>query len=377
MAEPGKPPIIRIFVSSPADVMAERERVDRIAQRLNAAFAGTLEIQTVRWENNYYTADSTFQRQIPDPGACDILVSIFWQRLGSELPPDFEPMEDGRPYPSGTVYELSQGMKAAAHNARGLPQILVYRKTADAAVPMTDRERYRQAHVQREAFLAFWEEWFVSEQGHFKAAYNTFGTTDDFESKFEAHLRTWLKTHGYATRASSWSLAERGSPFCGLEPFDAHHEEVFFGRTRDIDRALEQLDRCAGEGRKRFLLLIGESGSGKSSIARAGVVPRILRGALGGEAKAWRAAVMRPGGARDPVLTLAEALMAPHALPEIATGDFKTAAALAAVISAGAGLAVAPVANALDRVSEALQAEMDSTEAPAGGLVLLVDQLEE
>ncbi|MCC7348604.1 MAG: tetratricopeptide repeat protein, partial [Variibacter sp.] len=115
----------------------------------------------------------------------------------------------------------------------------------------------------------------------------------------------------------------------------------------------------------------------KSSIARAGVVPRILRGALGGEAKAWRAAVMRPGGARDPVLTLAEALMAPPALPEIATGDFKTPAALAAAVSAGAGLAVAPVANALDRVSAALREEMGSNEAPAGGLVLLVDQLEE
>ena len=68
-----------------------------------------------------------------------------------------------------------------ARSDNGLPHVFVYRKMADAAVPMTDRERYRQAHAQREAFLAFWEEWFVSEQGHFKAAYNTFNTTDDFE----------------------------------------------------------------------------------------------------------------------------------------------------------------------------------------------------
>src|SRR5262245_39969983 len=184
MADAGGKSVIRVFVSSPADVMAERERVDRIASRLNAAFAGAVEIQTLRWETEYYTADSTFQRQIADPGACDVVVSLFWQRLGSELPPDFDRMRDGRPYPSGTVYELVKALQASAQSSRGLPHVFVYRKIADVAVPMTDRERYRQAHEQREAFLAFWEEWFVSEQGHFKTAYNTFQTTDDFEAKF-------------------------------------------------------------------------------------------------------------------------------------------------------------------------------------------------
>lgn len=378
MAQPGEKSVIRIFVSSPADVMAERERVDRIAQRLNAAFADSVELQTVRWENNYYTADSTFQRQIVDPGGCDIVVSIFWQRLGSELPPEFERMRDGRPYPSGTVYELVKGLQASAQNTHGLPHVLVYRKTADAAVPMTDRDRYRQAHEQREAFLAFWEEWFVSEEGHFKAAYNTFGTTDDFESKFEAHLRTWLTNQGHATRSSSWSLTEKGSPFCSLEPFDAGHEEVFFGRARDIDRALERLARASqGEASHRFLLLLGESGSGKSSLARAGIVPRILRGALGGEATAWRAAVIRPGGARDPMLMLTEALFDPHALPGIATGDFKTPAALAAVMAAGTGLGATPIVNALNRVAEEIGQRLGSDEAPVGGLVILIDQLEE
>jgi tetratricopeptide (TPR) repeat protein len=378
MADAGDKPLIRIFVSSPADVMAERERVDRIAQRLNAAFAGSVELRTVRWENNYYTADSTFQRQIVDPGGCDIVVSIFWQRLGSELPPEFERMRDGRPYPSGTVYELVKGLQASAQSTHGLPRVLVYRKTADAAVPMTDRDRYRQAHEQREAFLAFWEEWFVSEEGHFKAAYNTFGTTDDFESKFEAHLRAWLTDQGHATQSNSWSLAEKGSPFCSLEPFDASHEEVFFGRARDIDRALERLTRASnGETGRRFLLLLGESGSGKSSLARAGIVPRILRGALGGEAAAWRAAVMRPGGARDPMLMLAEALFDAQALPEIATGDFKTPAMLAAVMAAGTGLGAAPIVNALNRVTEEIRRRLGSDEAPAGGLVIVIDQLEE
>jgi tetratricopeptide (TPR) repeat protein len=378
MADAGAPPLIRIFVSSPADVMAERERVDRIAQRLNAAFSGTVQIETVRWETHYYTADSTFQRQIADPGACDIVVSIFWQRLGSELPTDFARMRDGRPYPSGTVYELVKALQASTQSPRGLPHVLVYRKTADAAVPMTDRERYRQAHEQREAFLAFWEEWFVSPEGHFKAAYNSFHSTDEFEATFEAHLRSWLKTQGYVAGTSTWSLAENGSPFCSLEPFDASHEEVFFGRARDVDRALERLSRLADAQRGgRFLLLLGESGSGKSSLARAGVVPRILRGALGGEAGAWRAVLMRPGATTDPLLSLAEALFAPSALPELAAGDFSSPAALTAVMGASGAMAATPVVNALNRMREGLRAKLGSDVAPEGGLVVLVDQLEE
>lgn len=378
MADAGGKSVIRVFVSSPADVMAERERVDRIAARLNAAFAGAVTIETLRWETEYYTADSTFQRQIADPGACDIVVSLFWQRLGSELPPDFERMRDGRPYPSGTVYELVRALQASTQSSRGLPHVFVYRKIADVAVPMTDRERYRQAHEQREAFLAFWEEWFVSEEGHFKAAYNTFQTTDDFETKFEAHLRTWLKNQGYDTGSSTWPLAERGSPFRSLEPFDADHEEVFFGRARDIDRAIERLMRSGDrEDCRRFLLLLGESGSGKSSLARAGIVPRILRGALGGEATAWRAVRMRPGAAATPLLALAEALFDPAALPEIAAGDFTAPAALAGIMVATSGMAAAPVINALNRVSEDIRHRLGSDEPPKGGLVILVDQLEE
>jgi eukaryotic-like serine/threonine-protein kinase len=182
-------------------------------------------------------------------------------------------MPDGRPYPSGTVYELTKALRAAANNPGGLPHVLVYRKTADVAAPITDRERYRQFHEQREAFLAFWEEWFVSAQGHFKAGYNTFQTTDEFEARLESHLRAWLADQGFTTRAATWSLVENGSPFCSLEPFDAGHEEVFFGRARDIDRSLERLGRdAAGRSPHRFLLLVGESGSGKSSLASAGIV---------------------------------------------------------------------------------------------------------
>src|SRR6266478_2119770 len=108
---------VSLFVSSPSDVAAER---------LHTAYRSAVTVRTVRWEHDYYTAERTFQTQIEDPQSCDLVVCIFWSRIGSELPPDFERMPDGRPYPSGTIYELLKALEAKSE--RGLPDVLVYRK---------------------------------------------------------------------------------------------------------------------------------------------------------------------------------------------------------------------------------------------------------
>ncbi|MEO5664568.1 MAG: BTAD domain-containing putative transcriptional regulator [Nocardioides sp.] len=55
-------------------------------------------------------------------------------------------------------------------------------------------------------------------------------------------------------------------PYLGLMPYDVDDEESFFGRDRDVEAALARLDR---EG---VLVVIGPSGSGKSSLVRAGIV---------------------------------------------------------------------------------------------------------
>ncbi|WP_163997072.1 bifunctional serine/threonine-protein kinase/formylglycine-generating enzyme family protein [Pyxidicoccus caerfyrddinensis] len=65
-----------------------------------------------------------------------------------------------------------------------------------------------------------------------------------------------------------------GNPYRGLEPFEAEHRSLFFGREADIRAVLERL-------RSRPLVLVaGDSGAGKSSLCRAGVLPRVAAGAL-------------------------------------------------------------------------------------------------
>jgi len=110
---------VTIFVSSPMDVMPERGRVQAVVAKLNRQYEGLVRFETVLWEEDFYTADESFQPQIPDAVASDIVVSIFWTRIGTELPADFPIMPNGKPYPSGTAYELLTALEAS--KAKGSP----------------------------------------------------------------------------------------------------------------------------------------------------------------------------------------------------------------------------------------------------------------
>jgi hypothetical protein len=184
--------VVRVFVSSPVDVAPERGRVQAVAAKLNRDYEDLVRFETVLWEEHFYKADRSFQPQIPEAVACDVLVSIFWTRVGTALPIDFAHMPDGRPYPSGTAYELLTALEAS--RSKGLPDVYVFRKTADAVLQTADADRRRQGQVQLDALEAFWAEWFKSEQGHFKAAFQTFASTDEFERQVELLLRQWLES---------------------------------------------------------------------------------------------------------------------------------------------------------------------------------------
>jgi len=104
-------------------------------------------------------------------------------------------------------------------------------------------------------------------------------------------------------RRSDIYLRERGPagaldacPYRGLQAFDEEHAAFFFGRDEDVARLLEKLE---GGG---FLAVLGPSGSGKSSLVRAGLLPALRRDALAGSAS-WTIRVLTPGA--HPLTTLA------------------------------------------------------------------------
>ena len=89
-------------------------------------------------------------------------------------------------------------------------------------------------------------------------------------------------------------------PFPGLRPFESDEEPIFRGRQQHANELLRRL------AEHRFLAVVGTSGSGKSSLVRAGLLPALDRGYLAGTTSRWRIAVMRPGMA--PIENLARAL---------------------------------------------------------------------
>ncbi len=66
-------------------------------------------------------------------------------------------------------------------------------------------------------------------------------------------------------------------PYPGLVPFDERRAGVFYGRRDEIEAIIKQLTWPHAEGTERLLLVVGSSGSGKSSLIRGGVLPRLRK----------------------------------------------------------------------------------------------------
>ncbi len=100
------------------------------------------------------------------------------------------------------------------------------------------------------------------------------------------YIRT-LRRQGYCTVAAVEVLDAPApatpwtgdSPFVGLRPFDARHAPVFCGRSASVQQLADslalQIDHAGPT------LLLGASGSGKSSLVQAGLIPRLLQGSGG------------------------------------------------------------------------------------------------
>lgn len=136
------------------------------------------------------------------------------------------------------------------------------------------------------------------------------------------------------------------NPYVGLRAFDESDADRFFGREALVDEMLARLMRPDPD--PRFLLLVGGSGSGKSSAVRAGLLPRLRDGSLAGE---WLPVVMLPGSA--PFKELAQALR-------------------------GVAVGAAPPGVAELRADRGALADVAARILPGGAhLLLVVDQLDE
>ncbi|OQA33315.1 MAG: Serine/threonine-protein kinase pkn1 [Betaproteobacteria bacterium ADurb.Bin341] len=368
-------PTYRIFISSPSDVNPERLVAQRVVERLDREFAYHFRLEPVLWEREPLIATEHFQTMIVPPSQTDIVVVLLWSRLGSPLPQEhFRGAITGKCPVTGTEWEFEDAVKA--YREGGKPDLLLYRKKASIPSDLDDEAAVLLRLEQKRQVEEFVRQWFVDEaDGSFKAASHVFENIAGFEEMLEIHLRALLKERltvrdtGSEVAGIRW---HRGSPFRGLESFDLEHKDVFFGRTQARHELREVLKRRSAQG-NAFVLVLGASGSGKSSLIKAGLLPDLLLPGMMERVGVCRYTVLRPGIVADDLVGgLAKALLTETALPEIAAERWDEVA-LAKQLRQEADLALMPILKGLDLAGKAAQL----TEHGEARLAVIVDQFEE
>lgn len=402
---------VRIFFSSPGDVTMERETAKRIVDRLQSEIGGVASLQPYFWEHEVMVATKDYQENIPHMDDFDIVVCILWSRLGTPLDPARHPKPGGGGFKSGTEYEFFTAMQA--HELKGTPDIFVFRNTTEPRRPSRPKEIREKVDREIDRLDDFFDTYFQDEQ-YFTRAINIYSTLGEFEEKLTIALRAYL-TGRLPAAAAEGEVKYRPKygrqPYLGLSAFDYEDAPVFFGRTAEVGEIIAayqaqemEANGSADSPPKHFTLILGSSGSGKSSLARAGVLPMLTNPGVIEGANAWRTAIFKPADVPgDPILALVQSLATAHALPEL-FADGTTPKEIADLIRTqpqGGGLLLRQAltqagAQALTKQrhemqkrldllvaenrpedAEALRGKMAGLATPAVRIALLADQLEE
>jgi WD40 repeat protein/transcriptional regulator with XRE-family HTH domain len=138
------------------------------------------------------------------------------------------------------------------------------------------------------------------------------------EELVEEWLACWLRLR----RPLGHQRPDAPTPYRGLEPFQPEHADWFFGRSR----LTEALVRRITNGEQGLTFAVGSSGSGKSSLLRAGVVPALCGN---GKTGRWQGLSLTPG-ARPTSALAAQLAMATDVAPDVLEAELRDRPAHAA-----------------------------------------------
>jgi len=377
---------LRIFLSSPGDVVAIREIAALTIERLAQDYMRFFRIEPYLWEFEAMVASGHFQDSIEPPSAFDIVVLIVWSRLGTPLPERTKVREyrgiDGRAPVTGTEWEYEEALKAAREV--GKPDLLVYRSREDARVGTLDADRRRKDIEQLEELDRFWSRHFAN-QGSYLGAYTEFSSGAEFAAAFDGHLRKLIDkriTSQDSDRQEQGIRIWTQAPFRGLESYEFEHAPIFFGQDAALTKAMVQLVAGAAAN-SPFLLVLGASGSGKSSLVKAGIVPKLFVPRRMPSVAFLRRVEFRPSDAQEGedlfdalARRLTTQVSADEGLSEL-IGSGQSVSGLAAHLRNATAEPGYPIATALGQIAITARQDGRMLEHETARLVLVLDQLEE
>jgi formylglycine-generating enzyme required for sulfatase activity len=309
---------LRIFLSSPGDVPAERKIALEVIEELQyePQFRGKVYLEPVAWDNPgagpvleaTRSPQESIDQGLTKPADCDIVAVIFWMRMGTPLPDPPYRKANGEPYYSGAEWEYENAIEAASPNegagnpsGRAGPKVVVYRRKA-APLGDPDAPDFKERVEQYERVERFFAQFRDPRTRANLRGRHEYRRPADFRKQFTSHLRELVNGLLQAAPPPQAPLPSpppelwHGSPFPGLHAFTDEDAPIFFGRRREIDDLVERINW------NRFVSVVGASGSGKSSLVWAGLIPALMANSIRSKRAAsndWLWRRITPGGSRD------------------------------------------------------------------------------
>lgn len=273
---------LRIFISSPGDVLQERKIAKNIIAELGHVYSHYVELETIMWEDLPLEATGSFQSGIDyflEKSPIDIAVFILWSRLGSTLGQAYR-KADGSLYASGTEYEFDTMYALWEKTKR--PRIIVYVKDAEIQFGKgVGSSHIKEALAQQDKLNSFIEEKFRDKETGTNYAYLQFDRQQTFEDRLRSHLTRLILEHiGHDVHVKEWE----GNPYVGLKSYEIGESPIFCGRKDITYEIIDKITDVHRNSEEPALMILGESGSGKSSLVKAGILP-FFQDASAGECK--------------------------------------------------------------------------------------------
>lgn len=286
---------LRIFISSPGDVQQERMIAKRVISELGKIYQDYVNLEPILWEDLPLEATGSFQGGIDyflNQSPIDIALFILWSRLGTKLGSSFR-RDDGSEYDSGTEYEFDMMYTLWKRTKR--PKIMVYVKDTEPQL-VGSPSHIKELLYQKDKLEQFIEERFKDRETGTNYAYWQFDKQQTFEERLRTHLTRLIKDSiGNDVTVREWV----GNPYVGLRSYTMEESSIFCGRKGLVYDIVDKLLADSDEGKRPSLFVLGESGSGKSSLVKAGVLPQLMEVASGG--KTFKEEILTPSSFRGNV----------------------------------------------------------------------------
>ncbi|MCU0466346.1 MAG: TIR domain-containing protein [Anaerolineae bacterium] len=182
-------PSIRVFISSPGDVKAERDLIHKALEGLEMrpTFRERLAIRPVAWDkllagtamSAKLKPQEAINKGLPLPSQCDIVLVVFWSRMGTPFV-----AEDGKQYLSGTHWELMDALERAPHD-----RVVIYRRMSQPdSLKDVNHPDYEKNYDQYKRLRAFFDSELFYQDGQIQRGVTQYETLDEFRQMIERDL---------------------------------------------------------------------------------------------------------------------------------------------------------------------------------------------